>query len=54
MPLKLIFLVLALVLALLACLLEWPRSNPPAPGVGFGHPLGWLGLAALVASFLVG
>ena len=51
MPLHLILLVLSLVLLLLAALLEWPRT-PPLPG--YGHFLGWLGLAAFVASMLVG
>jgi hypothetical protein len=49
MPTQLILLVLSLVLLLLAAILEWPR-NPPAPG--YGHPLGWLGLAAFVAAQL--
>ena len=50
MPIHLILLVLSFVLLLLAAVLEWPR-NPPA--AGWGHPLGWLGLAAFVLAALV-
>lgn len=50
MPFHLILLVLSLVLLVVAAALEWPR-NPPAPG--YGHPLGWLGIAAFVAAALV-
>jgi hypothetical protein len=51
-PIHLILLVLSFVLLLLAAVLEWPRSNPPA-APGYGHPLGWLGLAAFVLAQLV-
>lgn len=47
MPIHLILLVLSFVLLIVAALLEWPR-NPPAPG--YGHFLGWLGLACFVAA----
>lgn len=53
MPMHLIFLVIAFVLLLIAAALEWPRTNPPAPA-GYGHPLGWFGLATFVLSFIVG
>jgi hypothetical protein len=43
-------LILSLVLLLLAGIIEWPRVNP-APG--WGHPLGWFGLAAFVAAALI-
>ncbi len=49
-PFHLILLVLSFVLLLLAGVLEWPR-NPPSPG--YGHFLGWLGLAAFVLAALV-
>ncbi len=51
MPIHLILLVLSFVLLLLAAILEWPRTNPP--GAGYGHPLGWLGLACFVLTALV-
>lgn len=51
-PFHLILLVAAFVLLLLAAIIEWPRTNPPAPG-GYGRPLGWLGLAALALAALV-
>ncbi len=50
MPIHLILLVLSFVLLLLAAVLDWPRTSP---AVGYGHPLGWAGLAALVLSMLV-
>lgn len=50
MPAHLILVVLSVVLFVLAALLDWP-SNPPR---AYGHALGWLGGAALAASFLVG
>jgi hypothetical protein len=50
MPFHLILLVLSLVLLILAGLIEWPRTNP-APG--YGHPLGWFGIACFVASAVV-
>lgn len=51
MPVHLILLVVAFVLLLLAAVIEWPR--PPSPASGYSHPLGWAGLAAFVASFMV-
>ena len=50
-PIHLILLVLSFVLLLVAAFLDWPRSNPPAPG--YGHTLGWLGLAAALLAALV-
>jgi phosphoglycerol transferase MdoB-like AlkP superfamily enzyme len=52
MPVHLILLVVAFVLLVLAAVIEWPRTNPPAPS-GYGHPLGWAGLAAFVLAALV-
>jgi hypothetical protein len=51
MPVHLILLVVSFVLLLLAGIIEWPR--PPSPATGYGHPLGWLGLAAFVLATLV-
>jgi hypothetical protein len=42
----LILMVASFVLLVLAALIEWPR--PPGPASGYGHPLGWLGLACFV------
>jgi hypothetical protein len=50
MPIHLFLLVLSLVLLIVAAVVEWPRSNP-APG--YGHPLGWLGIAAFVLAAIV-
>lgn len=52
MPFHLILLVLALVLLVVAAVLDWPRSGPE-PQPRYGHALGWLGLASFVGSFLV-
>jgi hypothetical protein len=46
----LILVVAAFILLLLAAIVEWPRTNPPA--TGYGHPLGWLGLALFVLNSL--
>jgi phosphoglycerol transferase MdoB-like AlkP superfamily enzyme len=51
MPIHAILLILSAVLLVLAGVIEWPRSNNPAPG--YGHPLGWFGLAALVLAMIV-
>lgn len=51
MPAHLILLVISFVLLLLAAAIEWPK--PPGPAAGYGHPLGWLGLAAYVLASLV-
>ena len=50
MPAHLILQVLALVLLVLAALLEVPW---PSPAPRYGHVLGWGGLAAFVASTMV-
>jgi hypothetical protein len=50
MPFRLILLILSVVLLVLAGLIEWPRQNPSP---GYGHPLGWFGLAAFVLAQLV-
>ncbi len=46
-----ILIVASFVLLLLAAIIEWPRTNPPAPSP-YGHPLGWLGLALFVLNAL--
>ncbi len=50
MPTHLILLVLSFVLLLVAAVLEFPR-NPASPG--YGHFLGWLGLACFVLTGVV-
>lgn len=52
MPTHLILLVVSFVLLLLAAIIEWPRTSPPAP-TGYGHPLAWLGLALFVLTGIV-
>lgn len=51
MPLHLIFLVFALVLFIVAAILDSPW--PPSTGHPGGHLFGWLGGAFLAASFMV-